>query len=501
MEKNRLKKITFYLNAFISLGSIFRLLLFKHLLIFHINQNIMVDAMHNGIFGEYATKEEFYISRATLMIFLTAFVALCFYHIFTMKKKESTARIFLLMATAINTIAGLYYLILMTLWALTNWVLFDLTIVLYISQILCGIIVCVRETFFHKNKEENHTKKWVPILIGCCLAAVMGVSMASPFYMLKEERESVGEVQRLVNNQPKEFDEYIGYQISNYCQGNAVYAENKLYIARSDNTTESTDIWTVDKQGNLVLFWDNPREKSTLTMALHYYDGYIYARTIWNEVIRISTADATHEILLTPNDTLTPAHFGIKDDQLLVSFYDTDYVYKIYTYPLTGTFSAENGVLYDTGLDGSYLKKLGFTNRYLYNNRTNTVLWFGDSDSPYASIENSVYYIDDGFLQKDTYVRNEHDTEITIDSYVWKYNIFDGKIFYIKGEKTYEAWVCDPDGENKEMIGTLPYGKYDSCYNLYMAEEYMVVYIKDRETKIDSAYLMWLDDGSYEKLW
>jgi len=128
-------------------------------------------------------------------------------------------------------------------------------------------------------------------------------------------------------------------------------------------------------------------------------------------------------------------------------------------------------------------------------------LWFGDSDSPYASIENSVYYIDDGFLQKDTYIRNESDTEITIDSYVWKYNIFDGKIFYIKGEDTFEAWACDPNGENKEMIGTLPYGKYDSCYNLYMAEDYMVIYIEDRETKIDSAYLMWLDDGSYEKLW
>ena len=118
-----------------------------------------------------------------------------------------------------------------------------------------------------------------------------------------------------------------------------------------------------------------------------------------------------------------------------------------------------------------------------------------------------VYYGGDtnycGSLIKETLVYNAEEPiqETEIDSYVWRYNIFDDEIFYIKGEDTFEAWRCDSGGENKEMIGTLPYGKYDSCYNLYMAEEYMVVYIEDRETKIDSTFLMWLDDGSYEKLW
>lgn len=346
------------------------------------------------------------------------------------------------------------------------------------------------------------------------MAIAIVISMATPFYMLNEEHKSVNEIRQLVENQPEGYDENIGYQISNYCNGGAVYAEGVLYINRYNNTAESDEIWSIDEQGKLELFWSNPGAKTQIAVGLYHHDGYLYAhvreKEIPEKIIRISTTDKSTETLLESENPLEISYHGIKGDQLLLRWCDEDYNIDIYSYSLNGPISKEEGTLYDTGIDNAYTNQT-FVNRYLYNNQSDFTLSFGSNEWPYASIEDSVYTINYyggdtnycGSLIKETHVYNAEEPiqETGIDSYVWRYNIFDGKIFYIKGEDTFEAWCCDPDGENKELIGTLPYNKYDSCYQLYMSEDYMVVYIEDRKTEAYSAYLMWLDDGSYEKLW
>lgn len=514
MNKNKIKELIYYANIFVSCCAVFHLLLLQHLVDFGVKENIMVDTLHNGIFSNLAIKEDYYISQATMTIFLTGLVALFFYRLFNRIKKESTAHVFLIMATAIHTVAGLYYLAVKFLWINRLFADSAFVIILYIVLLLLGISVCVGGIFFHKNEGEGHIKKWIPILIGCFMVVVIAISMATPFYMLNEEHKSVNEIRQLIENQPNGYDENIGYQISNYCNADgAVYADGKLYIKKYNNATESAEIWCIDEKGDLELFWNNSGAETQIAVGLYHHDGYIYAhvkeKEVPEKIIRISTTDKSTETLLESENPLEISYHGIKDNQLLVGWRG-EYTDEIYAYPLDGSFSKDNGTLYDTGIYNLYTIQT-YINRYLYNNQSDFTLSFGSNEWPYASIEDSVYTVNYyggdtnycGSLIKETHVYNAEEPiqETGIDTYVWRYNIFDGKIFYIKGEDTFEAWCCDPNGENKELIGTLPYNNYDSCYQLYMTEDYMVVYIEDRETEVDSAYLMWLEDGSYEKLW
>lgn len=143
MDKNKLRELICYINVFVSCCAIFHLLLLQHLVDFGMKENIMVDAMHNGIFSDLAIKEDYYISRATMAIFLTGLVALFFYWLFNRIKKEATAHGFLMAATAIHTVAGIYYLAVKFLW--TNRLFADsaFVIVLYIFLLLLGIAVCM----------------------------------------------------------------------------------------------------------------------------------------------------------------------------------------------------------------------------------------------------------------------------------------------------------------------------------------------------------------------
>ena len=514
MEKSKIKELICYFNIAVSCLAILHLFALQHLVDFAMKENIMVDAMHNGIFSDLAIKEDYSISCATMVIFITGLVALFFYWLFNRIKKEATAFGFLMTATGIHTIAGIYYLAVTFLWINRQFADSAFVIILYIVLLLLGIAVCVWGIFFYKNKGEGRTKKWIPILIYSVMAIVIVISMATPFYVLNEEHKSVNEVRQLVENQPDGYDENIGYQISNYCHGGGVYAEGTLYIHKYNSETGSSEIWSIDEQGNLSMLWNNPLQKTNFSVGIYYYDEHLYARVKEKDgakkLIRISVSDGSTEVLYEYDNFMDIHSFGIKDDQFLLAWCDEDFNIDIYSYPVNGPISKEDGTLYDTGIYNTYTNQT-FVNRYLYNNQSAFMLSFGSNEWPYASIEDSVYnivyYGGDtnycGSLIKETLVYNAEEPiqETSIDSYVWRYNIFDDEIFYIKGEDTFEAWRCDPDGENKELIGTLPYSKYDSCYNLYMAEEYMVVYIKDRETKIDSAYLMWLDDGSCEKLW
>lgn len=514
MEKSKIKELICYANIAVSCLAIFFLFAFQHLLDFGMKENIMVDALHNGIFSGLAIKEDYYISRATMMIFLTGLVALGFYWLFNRIKKEATAYGFLMAATAIHTIAGIYYLAVKFLWINRQFTDSAFVIIFYIVLLLLGIAVCVWGIFFYKNKGEGRTGKWIPVLIDSAMAIVIVTSMVTPFYMLEEEHNSVNEVRQLVESQPDGYDENIGYQISNYCHGEAVYGDGKLYINRYNNATKSDEIWSIDEQGNLTMLWNDPLQKTNFPVGLYYYDEHLYVRA-WEKggvakLIRISVSDGSTEVLYECDSFMDIHDFGIKDDQLLLAWCDEDFNIDVYSYPVNGPISKEDGTLYDTGIYNTYANQT-FVNRYLYNNQSAFMLSFGSNEWPYASIEDSVYniiyYGGDtnycGSLVKETLVYNAEEPiqETSIDSFVWRYNIFDDEIFYIKGEDTFEAWRCDPDGENKELIGTLPYDKYDSCYQLYMGEDYMVVYIEDRETKVDSAYLMWLDDGSCEKLW
>lgn len=94
----------------------------------------------------------------------------------------------------------------------------------YIVLLILGIAVLVWGLFIHKNDGEILIKKWIPLLIGNCIVIAIGISTALPFIKLNEERQSVNEIRHLLENQQDSYDEEIGYQISNYCNGNAVYA-------------------------------------------------------------------------------------------------------------------------------------------------------------------------------------------------------------------------------------------------------------------------------------
>lgn len=74
-------------------------------------------------------------------------------------------------------------------------------------------------------------------------------------------------------------------------------------------------------------------------------------------------------------------------------------------------------------------------------------------------------------------------------------------MYYIKiAETDFEVWCCDTDGQNKSLIGTLPYDENSYCSNISMAEGFTVIQMSDRESKEKTFYMMQLGSGEFETL-
>lgn len=507
-----------FINVTVSLFSFIFLGILHNLMNFTMKESYACNRLHGNIFSTFAEQQGLCLSNATLWIFLISLVTIFISFIFYFRNEKKYRHLFLMLATGLNVTAGLYYVLMYLFWADCKFGGKTGEFIFYCVLMVIGIASLIWGIFIHKTKEECRTKKWIPIVLSVILVIPVFFCMAYPFITLKTEKAEIDALRQTIAAQDMNYDAEIGYQIGNYVNRNAVYVEDKLYLTKYNTDTETDEILSVDKSGNMEVFWTAPNEIKNISDQLYYHDGYLYILVNKKETdsnncdmaLRISIADGKEETLLESEDNYI--YFGIHNGLLLICFSDKETKSEsIYAYDLSSPITEENGCLYDYELSYMVLDRPIFTNYYVYGNREHH--YFGSYNNPYMSMENIIYksndngYNNSGSLYWATSGIESEDGDVIDPDEVIAYNIFDSKVYYIKypadysGNEPYEVYSYEPSNEEKVLIGTIPVGSFRNCYNMSMAEDFVIFYGEEQDTETDTAYLMWLDDGSYEKLW
>ncbi len=506
-------RVLYFMN--IAVGILAIVLFSKGIPLLKYSTNMYSEVSYEGdyLLWHLPDDMERYILNTTLCIFIFALVTIIISIVFYFKKEKKLQHLFLMLATGLNIIAGLYYFLMNLFWAKHIYSGSRKVLIFYGILLVVGIAALIWGIFFHKIKEEIHIKKRIPIILFAILTALTCLCIVYPFIALREEKKEIDIILQARISQDKTFDEEIGYQIGNYIEGEAIYVNDKLYFTVS--TEDINEIRFIDKSGNMEVFWVASDEISSIDNNIYCYEEYLYilvntsGSVRYDKVLRISTANHKEETLLESKDKFS--HLGIRNNLLLVATYDEESkvnsiynekdevtLYSIYAYDLTIPVTEDNGYLYDYGIT-----KLGFNhsfwvNRILYGNyyRHNY-----NNEGDIMSIENVSY---DRISSYDfTLCRTspEYGTNI-IETRTRSFNIFNNKIYYIKdGSRNYKVYACDPSGENRVLIGYIPNDTLAQCRIMALTEDFVLMQGDNPETDEKTAYLMWLDDGSYEKLW
>ena len=494
--------VTAELFCIMFLGTLHRLMDFT------VKDSSIVDQLHEYIFSRFAKEQSICIANATLWIFVAGLVAMIVSFIFNHKNQKKLEHLSLMLSTGLNLTAGIYYLLAHLLWTNSEYTGSIGGFIFYCVLIAIGVVGLIWGLFFHKIKEAPYIKKWIPITFTSVLVLVTCVCIAYPFVTLDSERREVNALRETIANQQTGYCEEVSYQIGNYANGNALYLDGKLYLTKHNPQIDADEILSIDESGNVEVFRTAPEEAKDFSSCLYHYDGYIYALAYspdTNQLLRISVADKTAEPLLENENY---SYFGIRDNLLLIKRWDLETsIQYIDAYDLSKPVTKENGYVYDYNTWLSILDWPYFVNSYLYGNTS--YRHYGSDRYPGMCVGDNMYLNlsqlgIDGTLCIQTPETDFYDGT-AIDDKVLELNIFDDAIYYIKfgaDYEDYEVYTCDLSGEEKTLIGTMPRELFTSyCYNLSVAEDFVVIYGEDKETDERTAYLMWLDDGSYEKLW
>lgn len=474
-----------------------------YLMDFTVKDSSIVNQLHGYFFSQFAGKQSICIANATLWIFVAGLVAIIISFTFSRKKEHKLKHLFLMLSTGLNLIAGIYYLLAHLLWTNSEYTGTLAGLIFYCVLLAVGIACLIWGLFFHKSKDAPRIKKWIPITFTSVLVLVTCVCIAYPFITLNAERSEVNALRETIANQQTGYDEEIGYQIGNYANGNALYLDGKLYLTKYNPEIDAEEILSIDQNGNIEVFWTGMKHICTY---LYHYDGYLYASgytTEAGQLLRISITDKTVETILEGE---LYSYFGIRDDLLLIKMTDRETVTSyIIAYDLSKPVTKESGYVYDYNIRRTVLDWPYFVNYYLYGNTS--YHHYGSDRYPGMCVDDNFYGIYDQIAAGDIVYLQTPKTDFdstAIDDWALQLNVFDNTLYYIKfgdDNETYEVYTCNLSREEKTLIGTMPRELFTDCYNLSVAEDFVIIYGNDRETETNSTYLMWLDDGSYEKLW
>ncbi len=496
--------VTAELFCIMFLGTIHRLMNFT------VKDSSIVDQLHEYIFSRFAEKQSICIANATLWIFVAGLVAMIISFNFSRKNEHKLKHLFLVLSTGLNVVAGAYYLLAHLLWTNSAYTGTIGGFIFYCVLLAVGIAGLIWGLFFHKIKEAPYMDNRIPMTLAGVLLVSTCVCIAYPFITLNAERSEVNALRQTIANQQTGYDEEIGYQIGNYVNANALYLDGKLYLTKYNSEIDAEEILTIDRNGNMEVFRTAPEEAKDFSSCLYHYDGYIYVLahdtdSPNDQVLRISIADKTAETLLEGERY---PYFGIHNNLLLIKGFDEETnTHYIDAYDLSKPVTEENRYIYDYGTQTHVLDWEYFVNYYVYGNTFYRD--YGSNQSAGMCVGDNFYGAYnpagiDGVLYLQTPDTEYIESSTAIDDRVLQLNIFDNALYYIKlseDYETYEVYTCGLSGEEKTLIGTMPRELFTDCYNLSMTEDFMIIYGKDRETEANPTYLMWLDDGSYEKLW
>ncbi len=488
--------------------------------------------IHGNAFSSLLINVEDAMDSASINVLYVAIAALVI-SLIMRKFSDDIANVLYLSGIGAMTFAGISYLITMVF--VGNGKTVDTTflkiyldgiiaLIIFIILLIIGAGIVTSGVIEYRKREVNKLIKVLSLAIISMVGVMSAVMIILPLPKLNDKYKLAKDCREYVEAYREGTDEQIGYQIGNHTMGTdeypastGVYVDDKLYLAElKENKDENINaIYTLDAEGNYEKFFDN--DSISNVDNLSYNNGYIYARCNINgeenhTLIRISINDASFEEVLSVEGTLCYGisgdglYYGIvcEDDELIVNG-------NVYYVDLTKEDCLENSVIVDEHI---LLYDSWFLNQYVYNvdnavpGATTMPYWYQIYDGVMYGLERSAH-TEYRALEHDLcmYTYNEdvgeYNKGILIDEYVDRYNIYAGKIYYIKNVDlaSYEIWSCDMDGNNKTLIGVLEPEISDDvkkhcCDNILVGDGYIVVDFRKYYEFLYDRYFINIEDGN-----
>ncbi len=489
---------------------IFGLLDKDNFFVYEYRGTYMEDKIHGNLFSEFLDKVLEYGSKATFVLFLLGMLLLILAEAGKFFENEMEHR-FHTMGLSVCTFAGIFYAIAVIVigessmsWQDMEW--------LYLILLVLGIILSIHSfVAFKGTHDEFKQAKKLTKVVAYLATGIITVGVLVYFGIsIREDYSDVLEVKTLIRNQRQERSQDIEYQIGNYSTGQAVYADGNLYLIDKGNT-----ISRINKDGYKATVHEEPSLRKIKPRGLYYVDGYLYYSfnseeymvfEEYNGIARTSlNTDETQDVV----NSTESLYFGIVDNSLYyMSLTDLDYYARvrdelgvddaeeINVLDLNTLYTDNDERIYDKGVYLEYSHTYWLT-RYIYNNQYD--YWKSCEDVDYVSpieqpYKDGVFYLgtddlEEGILYK--IVEREGKKRerelmwrwITIDKDVCAYNLFNGRIYYMREatDGTYELWSCNTEGEDKKQIRTISAkDRYDYdavneyCTRLYVCPDYVV---------------------------
>lgn len=426
------------------------------------------------------------------------------------------------LALCICGFAGVFYPVANLMMGGGKLVSSGFSIAVYVIVVIITIIFATYNIIKFKDKKDVYAtekkllKMGPMVLIGI---ASLG-AFIYPVVKLADEYKEVREIKQLIDSHPEGYQEDVEQQMGNYASGKAFSYDGKIYLVDkiSDND-EKYGVYRIDKEGNYDLFWQLEEERKTIE-GLVTYDGYLYVHTetgniyeLKSEIVRVSLDGKNEEVVVSTEGFI---RFGIADgklmysEQLVQSEKIDDYA-TVYTIDLNKKLDESNKMLYDKGLYYTTFDSATWLNIMLYNKYDGYYKYYYKYPQSY---ENAAYLINDNReLIKTIYpvksdgsaVTSDDDYSHAIDSNVYAYNIYDGRIYYVKASdkgiyNDNELWSCDMNGGYRKKIGTFPSNLEEDegtfvCEGLYVTEDFVVCDFNRGKNTRGERYLMKIDGG------
>ena len=495
---------------------------------FDMLEPVGIDMIHGGIFGSYVSEVVSTLSQGVTVALGAALVSFILAWIWEMFDNDTWYK-YQNIGLGICGFTGLYYPIANLLLGGGTLNSNGVIIFCYVVLVIIAVTVAVYNIVKFGDKKDVYAsekkllKKGPMILI---LVASM-VAFVYPVVNLIDGYIEVNEIRQLIEKHPENYREEIEEQMGNYAMATAFSFDGEIYVADKIKGEDCWGVFQIDEDGNYELIWRI--EESGIVDRLVVYDGYAYVgindgsnNKRRARIVRCPLGGTNQETVVAFDGMVD---FGISDNQLIYyEFLDRsgnlDDYGTVYTVDLEKPFDDSNKVLYDKKITFRHFDRESWMNILLYNKHDDYYRYYDEFPQSY---ENSTLYINDHRdLIKNVYpaepVDGTYDSDYyshAIDSNVYAFNVYDGRIYYVKAandddrEKLYsdnELWSCNLYGEDRKKIGVFPSDSgvenevHFICEGIYVTDDYVVCDFYRGKNGTDERYLMQIDTGLYKKL-
>ncbi len=276
----------------------------------------------------------------------------------------------------------------------------------------------------------------------------------------------------------------IEYQVGNYLNG-GLYVNGFVYLLTDKEHLKYYDeeseewifgeydiIYRIDSNGNVEQFYsfennDKPNAYLALNDVLYYYDGWFYVKIYYvgdeytTQVLRISEDGATSEVVYEANESIA---MGVRDNVLVISdgsrIYATNLDKGLDLEDFEDMVDVGSGLFLDDDMYNWFFFKCIYNCKTWYMDVGNREIY----DDIYRQYYNEEEYIfmytfmyDELYehrnLVRQVYDADEYHEEEIIDYDVLSFNIYAGKIYYIRYvDEQNQLWSCNIDGTAKELV-------------------------------------------------